>query len=111
MQKFLLHKHCAGLSRLAFSNASKSGKPFYCAQCRLDKQEMELSSLQDVVSCQLSAVKEELAATKSLLSQNLGSADLSPALPKASQISQPSLHALYSDITSPVSTNPPCRGS
>ena len=44
-----LHRHCAGLSKEAFSSVSTSDKPFYCPQCRLDKQELEIAALCELV--------------------------------------------------------------
>ena len=58
-----LHRHCAGLSKAAFDKIQESGDPFFCAQCRLDKQELELNSLRELVgvlSRELDAVKLKL---------------------------------------------------
>lgn len=40
-----LHRGCAGLSKLAYASLSKSSAPFYCPQCRLNKQDLEIKSL------------------------------------------------------------------
>ena len=45
----LLHRHCAGLSKQAFKTVVKSPKPFFCPNCRLDKQELEIESLRELV--------------------------------------------------------------
>lgn len=45
-----LHKHCAGLSKTAFNKVCKSDQPFFCPQCRLDKQAFEIACLKDQVS-------------------------------------------------------------
>jgi len=56
-----LHRHCAGLSRKAFEQVSKSDDPFFCPQCRLDKQDMEIQSLRQLVS----SLSSELSSTSS----------------------------------------------
>lgn len=38
-----LHRQCAGLSVIAFETASKSSDPFYCPQCKLGKQQLEIN--------------------------------------------------------------------
>ena len=74
-----LHTRCAGLSKAAFKAVSESDDPFYCPQCRLDKQDLELKSLR-VLACslssKLSAVCGELAELKS---------SASPVVPLPSQ--------------------------
>lgn len=62
-----LHRKCAGLSKEAFKSVCESDKPFYCPQCRLDKQELEIMSLRDLVSklsSKLSLVCNELDSLK-----------------------------------------------
>ena len=62
-----LHRRCAGLTYEAFKLISKSDKPFYCSHCRLNKQELEINSLRDVISnmsSQLTSVCKELADHK-----------------------------------------------
>lgn len=62
-----LHKHCAGLSKEAFLAANKSDKPFYCPQCRLNIQELEINSLRDIVkdlSSELTALKRTIDLTR-----------------------------------------------
>ena len=58
-----LHKHCTGLSKQAFEEVNRSSVPFNCPQCRLDRQEIELKSLREIV-CNLAS---ELKALKSCL--------------------------------------------
>lgn len=65
-----LHRRCAGLSKEAFNDlvSQTVTDPFYCPMCRLDKQELKLKSLRDLVaslSSHLSLVADELAALKS----------------------------------------------
>lgn len=60
-----VHRRCAGLT---YVNISKSTGPFFCPQCRLNKQELELSSLRDLVSSlssKLEVVCSDLASVKS----------------------------------------------
>ena len=45
-----LHRRCAGLSETTFIALCASDKKFYCPQCRLDKQELEITSLKGLVS-------------------------------------------------------------
>lgn len=52
-----LHRHCAGLSKVAFKEVSKSDDPFYCPQCRLDKQELEIMSLRELVGVLASEIE------------------------------------------------------
>ena len=62
-----LHRRCAGLSKEAFSIICKSSNPFFCPQCRLDNQELELKSLRDMVtslSSHLSLIADELVTIK-----------------------------------------------
>lgn len=62
-----LHRHCAGLTREAYLAASNTDTPFYCPQCRLDQQELDIKSLRDLVtklSSQLSVACEEIACLK-----------------------------------------------
>ena len=59
-----LYRRCAGLSKGAFEIVSKSNDPFFCPQCRLDKQELDIKSLRDLVidiSGQLKIVSNKLA--------------------------------------------------
>lgn len=58
-----LHHQCAGLSKNAFDCLSESDNPFCCPHCRMDRQELELSSLRDVVtklSLEIAALKDNL---------------------------------------------------
>ena len=50
----------AGLSKVAFQKVSKSEKPFYCPQCRLDNQENEIRSLREIIT----ALKQEISILK-----------------------------------------------
>lgn len=62
-----LHRRCAGLSKQAFLLICGSENPFYCPQCRMDKQELELHSLRDLVtnlSSKLTRISDELALVK-----------------------------------------------
>lgn len=62
-----LHRRCAGLSKVAFDIICKSADPFYCPQCKLGKQDLELKSLRDLInnlSSHLSLVADELASLK-----------------------------------------------
>lgn len=56
-----LHRQCAGLSVTAFESVSNSNDPFYCPQCRLGLQQLEIDSLRDMVSA-LSAKLSELCS-------------------------------------------------
>lgn len=71
-----LHRRCAGLNKAAFNLASKSqSSPFFCPQCRLDKQEMEIQSLKKLVTNlagQLTLACDELNSLK----QNLIASDI-----------------------------------
>lgn len=63
-----LHRRCAGLSKQVFKNLSKSSDPFYCPQCRLDKQQLEIDSLRQLVSnlsSKLSNISKELSSIQS----------------------------------------------
>lgn len=65
-----IHRRCAGLSKVSFNSICKSDNPFYCPQCRLDKHELEINSLRDMVvnlSGQLSIAKDELADMRKLV--------------------------------------------
>lgn len=64
-----LHRHCAGLSKEAFKmiRHSKSNSPFYCAQCRLEKHELEIESLKSSITsitAKLTMACDELADLK-----------------------------------------------
>lgn len=58
-----LHRHCAGLSKRAFKAVSKSNDPFYCPQCRLDVQELELRSLKETIR----SLTSEIASLKDMV--------------------------------------------
>ena len=47
-----IHRRCAGLSKLAFTNLCESSckNPFYCPNCRLEQQSLEISSLKSAIS-------------------------------------------------------------
>lgn len=65
-----LHRRCAGLTKSALTEISKSDHPFHCPHCRLNLQEMELKSLKDLVtnlSTHLSMVSDELTSVKNQL--------------------------------------------
>ena len=71
-----LHRHCAGLSKAAFHEVCKSDQPFFCPQCRLDNQSLEIASLRDLVtalSSKLSAACTKLEALQGPLSASAGS--------------------------------------
>ena len=62
-----LHRRCAGLSKEAFTSVSKSNDPFFCPQCRLNQQELDLKSLRDMVanlSSHITIIADELATVK-----------------------------------------------
>lgn len=59
------------MCKLAFESVCKSKDPFYCPQCRLDKQELEIKSLTNLVaslSGHVSLISDELASLKKLSS-------------------------------------------
>ena len=63
-----LHRRCAGLSKEAYLSISKSPNPFFCPQCRLDKQELDIKALRAIVgdlSNKLSAACDDIAKLKS----------------------------------------------
>lgn len=61
-----VHRQCAGLSKVAFQSVSTSTKPFFCPQCRLDQQELELISLRDLVG----ALGKEIGELRAQFSAN-----------------------------------------
>lgn len=77
-----LHRGCAGLSKVAFEAVSKSCDPFYCPQCRLEKQQLELISLRDTVAtlsskldalCNSDALASKCECTNSCADSSAGS--------------------------------------
>ena len=63
-----LHRCCAGLSKVAFQVVRDSNDPFYCSQCRLDRQERDIISLKTLVtnlSSHLALISDELATLRS----------------------------------------------
>ena len=52
-----LHRRCAGLSKVAFDKVSQTDDPFYCPQCRINKQDLEIKSLRDLVGKLTSEIK------------------------------------------------------
>ena len=63
-----LHRCCAGLSKVAFQTVRDSNDPFYCPQCRLDRQERDIISLKTLVTSlfsHLALISDELAALRS----------------------------------------------
>lgn len=92
-----IHRGCAGLSKAAFKLVCESDKPFFCPNCRLDKQTLELSSLREMVTsltCDLEALKK--------LIQPLGTPSEKP-ISYASAVNGPSPSQL-SQSRSPVPT-------
>lgn len=73
-----LHRRCVGLSMAAFEVISKSSDPFFCPQCRLDKQQLEIDSLRDMVS--------SLSAKLSALSNHV---EVQECLDGLSEVSSP----------------------
>ena len=61
-----LHRHCAGLSRQAFKTVVTSSEPFFCPNCRLDKQEQEIESLRELVD----TLSREVKTLKNLVPVN-----------------------------------------
>ena len=62
-----IHRRCAGLNKKAYLSLSESTEPFFCPYCRLNKQELELESLRNLVgnlSAHLSLVTDELSFLK-----------------------------------------------
>ena len=63
-----VHRKCGGLSKAAYEVVSKSDKPFYCPQCRLDQQELEIHSLRELVGtlgAELEALRRQIAGGNS----------------------------------------------
>ncbi len=79
-----LHRHCAGLSLAAFDVVSNSNDPFYCPQCRLDKHELEIRSLREMIT----SLASQLAALK--VAPSNSSPSSSPPMLESSTSSTPS---------------------
>ena len=76
-----IHRRCAGLNKKAYSSLSDSNDPFFCPHCRMNKQELELESLRNLVSslsAHLSLVSDELSSLKKAMSKS--SDDVHPSL-------------------------------
>ena len=86
-----LHRRCAGLSRAAFTMASKSSDPFFCPHCRLHRQELEIVvSLRDLVtsiSSHLTMVNDEVSSLKKSLNELKSSNTVSASFAQAVQTS------------------------
>jgi len=80
-----LHRRCAGLSKAAYIELSKSDDPFYCPQCRLNKQQLELDAMRKTV--------EELASKLTNVCNKLSNGTLSL------EVSEKTNSPTYCDIT------------
>ena len=60
--------------KVAYNNVSKSPNPFFCPQCRLDKQELELNLLKSTIkelSEDMTSLKDRVVSTESSISSSV----------------------------------------
>lgn len=55
-----VHRKCVCLSKAAYVTVSKSDKPYYCPNCKLEQQELEILSLREMVT----ALRAEIEVLK-----------------------------------------------
>lgn len=92
-----IHRRCAGLSKLAFSKlcSVSNTKPFYCPNCRLEQQSLEISELKST----LSKVVVELAKFKENVSKAPSPCECSETF-TSEEGSPSSMPLLYSKVAS-----------
>lgn len=92
-----IHRRCAGLSLAAFAviSSSSNSQPFYCPNCRLDRQSQEIADLKATI--------QQISESVQRLQPNQTAKLKLPVVPQAIQVG-----ASYAAVAAtPVSISPP----
>lgn len=96
-----LHRQCAGLSRKTYELLGECDSEFYCPHCRLNKQDLEIQSLRDLIlslSSELRCAKDELATLKNAVESNNTSSLRDSVTPSYASVASVGGEAQPSDV-------------